>query len=165
MPPRSARRRAAWASTACCAAAAARLSGILNGIDTQVWNPATDPHLAARFTATDAAPRAPNKAALQARFGLAPDPDAPLFVVVSRLAWQKGLDLLLDALPALLGVGGQLAMLGSGEPALEAALPRRRGAPSRAASAASSAIDEALAQLVQAAPMRCSSPPASSPAA
>ena len=97
-----------------------RLSGILNGIDGATWNPASDPALAAHFTAGTLDARAQNKAALQAQFGLDPDPAAPLFGVVSRLSWQKGLDLLLDALPAMLAQGGQLAVLGSGEAALEA---------------------------------------------
>ena len=95
------------------------LSGILNGIDDTEWNPATDEHLAARFDAADSAPRALNKAELQARFGLRPDPAAPLFVFIGRLAWQKGVDLVLEALPALLAEGGQLAILGTGEAELE----------------------------------------------
>jgi len=98
---------------------AAMLTGILNGIDIALWNPATDAHLASRFSATDLAARAPNKAALQARFGLDRDPNALLVGVVSRLTWQKGLDLLLAALPVLLRGGAQLAMLGSGDQDLE----------------------------------------------
>jgi starch synthase len=99
-----------------------RLTGILNGIDTSVWDPGSDPLIAAPFSADEPGDRVLDKAALQARLGLEPDPDAPLFGVVSRLSWQKGLDLLLDALPVLLAEGGQLALLGSGEPALEAGL-------------------------------------------
>jgi starch synthase len=95
------------------------LSGILNGLDTTEWNPATDPHLEARFDAADAAPRAANKAALQARMGLAPDPSAPLFVFIGRLTWQKGVDLVLEALPAILENGAQIAFLGSGDAPLE----------------------------------------------
>lgn len=101
-------------------ARAGALSGILNGLDVAVWDPATDPLLPARYDAASLAGRAANKAALQARFGLAADPAAPLFGVVSRLSWQKGLDLLLAAVPALLGAGAQLAVLGTGERALEA---------------------------------------------
>ncbi|MSQ66761.1 MAG: glycogen synthase GlgA [Gammaproteobacteria bacterium] len=97
------------------------LRGILNGIDTEIWNPATDPLLAARFSATELAARAPNKATLQARFGLPCAPAAPLLGVVSRLTEQKGLDLLLAALPVAVGEGFQCVMLGGGEPALEAA--------------------------------------------
>jgi starch synthase len=97
------------------------LSGILNGLDTGVWNPATDPLLPAHFSAADAAPRAGLKAALQQRFGLVQDAAAPLFAFIGRLAWQKGVDLLLAALPAVLEAGGQLALLGSGEAGLEQA--------------------------------------------
>ena len=96
-----------------------RLSGILNGIDTTTWDPARDPLIAARYDAQTLDARAANKAALQARLGLAQDRRAPLFGVVSRLSWQKGLDLLLAALPMLVAEGAQLALLGSGEPELE----------------------------------------------
>ncbi len=98
------------------------VSGILNGIDTAIWNPATDPRLAARFDAGDPSGRARNRAALQSRVGLAPDATAPLFAVISRLTWQKGMDLLPAALPALLEEGGQLAILGAGDGAIVAAL-------------------------------------------
>jgi len=98
------------------------VSGILNGIDDEHWNPATDRLIASRFDATCIEARAANKEALQLRFGLTPDPRAPLFAVVSRLTWQKGMDLLLAAVPALLAAGAQLAVLGSGEPWIEAGL-------------------------------------------
>jgi starch synthase len=91
------------------------LSGILNGIDETVWNPATDPLIAPY---SDAAGKAANTSALRAEMGL-PDSDGPLCVVVSRLTEQKGLDLLIRTLPALLAGGGQLALLGSGEPWME----------------------------------------------
>jgi starch synthase len=95
------------------------VSGILNGIDKTVWDPARDEHLASPFDRRDVARRAANKAALQARLGLAQNPDALLFGVVSRLTEQKGLDLLLGALPALPGHGAQLALLGTGNHDLE----------------------------------------------
>ena len=94
---------------------AGELVGIANGIDTEVWNPATDPALAAAYTAEDPDGRARNRAAVQARFGLEPDPDACLFCIVSRLTHQKGIDLVLEVLPQLLAGGGQLAVLGSGD--------------------------------------------------
>jgi starch synthase len=97
-----------------------KLSGVLNGIDVKVWNPAADPLIAQAYSAEAPAARLANKADIQARFGLAPDPDAPLFAVISRLSWQKGLDLLLNALPVLLAEGAQLAVLGSGDPELQA---------------------------------------------
>jgi len=127
---------------------AAVLTGILNGIDDVLWNPATDTHLASRFTAADLAARAPNKAALQARFGLDSDPAALLVGVVSRLTWQKGMDLLLAALPLLLRGGAQLAMLGSGDQDLERGFAdAARRHPGRVG--ARIGYDEALAHLVQ----------------
>ena len=98
------------------------VSGILNGIDEEHWDPATDRLIAARFDRSCIEVRAGNKEALQLRFGLATDQRAPLFAVVSRLTWQKGMDLLLAAVPALLAAGAQLAVLGSGEPWIEAGL-------------------------------------------
>ena len=95
------------------------LSGIVNGIDDAVWNPATDPEIEARYDATRLDGKAACKRALQVELGLAPRADAPLLAVVSRMSPQKGLDLLLSVLPQWLGAGGQVAMLGSGEPALE----------------------------------------------
>ena len=96
------------------------LHGILNGIDEDVWDPWRDPHLAARFRKGHLRGKTKCKSALQASLGLADDPDALLFGLVSRLTGQKGIDLVMAALPALLAGGGQLAVLGSGEPALEA---------------------------------------------
>lgn len=96
------------------------ISGILNGIDDQVWNPATDPYLKAPFGRDDLDARFANKEALQVRLGLKPDPEALLFGVVSRLSEQKGLDLVLAALPLLLEDGGQFALLGAGDRGLEA---------------------------------------------
>lgn len=114
-----------------------RLIGILNGVDEAVWNPAADPALAATYDIADAQKgKAANKAALQQHFGLDPNPEAMLCVMVSRLTEQKGADFLLETLhiklaedPAL-----QFALLGSGEPWLEQAFaelaarhPRRVG--------------------------------------
>jgi starch synthase len=97
------------------------VSGILNGIDEAVWDPATDPHLVARFDSAGLEARAANKKALQERLGLRPDPKALLFGVVSRLSEQKGLDLLLGGLADLIADGAQLALLGAGDRGLEAA--------------------------------------------
>ena len=125
------------------------LFGILNGIDTHVWNPAADPHLAANFGAYRLRRRLRNKAALQARFGLAPDPATLLFGVVSRLTQQKGMDLLLAALPALLGHGAQLVVLGTGESRLQDGLATAAAAhPGRVGLLAG--FDENLAHLIQA---------------
>ncbi|MBY6200956.1 glycogen synthase GlgA [Maritalea mobilis] len=99
-------------------ARASDLAGILNGIDTEAWDPTTDPLIAAPFKTPRG--KARNKAALRREFGL-PEAGGPLCVVVSRLTEQKGLDLLIEALPALVDQGGQLILLGTGEAKLEAA--------------------------------------------
>ncbi len=97
------------------------LAGLLNGIDETAWNPATDALIAERYDAHDLGGKAACKRALQREMGLHEDPAAPLFVVVSRLTGQKGMDLVLGAMAAAIGDGAQLAMLGSGERALEEA--------------------------------------------
>ena len=94
------------------------VSGIVNGIDPAVWNPATDPVLALPYTVKTLAKRAVNTRALEAEFSLEAG-DGPLFVVISRLTWQKGMDVLLEAADHLVGIGGRLALLGSGDAALE----------------------------------------------
>ncbi|MEO1103176.1 MAG: glycosyltransferase, partial [Pseudomonadota bacterium] len=104
------------------AARRGQLSGILNGVDLNVWNPATDPHLAARYDAADPSARAPNRQALMERFGLQLADEAPLFCIVSRLTPQKGIDLVLAALPRLLDRGAGLVVLGSGVGGLEEGL-------------------------------------------
>lgn len=98
-----------------------RLSGIVNGIDTDVWDPATDPHLSHHYSAADLRGKARGKASLQVELGLDGSVDVPLFGVVSRLSDQKGMDLLLESLAALTAIG-QLAVLGSGDVAIETAL-------------------------------------------
>ncbi len=95
------------------------LTGILNGIDTAVWDPETDAQLPARYSAGARSGRAACKVALQTRFGLTPGRTTLLFGVVSRLSDQKGLDLLLECLPVLLEHGAQLALIGSGDPGLQ----------------------------------------------
>ncbi len=111
----------------------AALSGIANGIDTDVWNPACDASLPTTYTAASLSRRKTNKRAAETRFGLDQD-DGPLFCVVSRLTWQKGMDLLGECIDALVAAGARLAVLGSGDAALEGLLwsatarhPRRVG--------------------------------------
>jgi len=124
-----------------------RLHGILNGIDTTVWNPATDAAIAARFTT--GAGKAANKAALQTEFDLIVDAGPPLFGVISRLTTQKGLDLLAAAVPVLLDAGAQLVVLGSGDAAIEAAfIAATERHPGRIACRLG--YDEALAHRIQA---------------
>lgn len=102
-------------------ARADRLTGILNGIDDAVWNPALDPHIAMRYDRDHLDAKRRNKIALQREMGLAERDDCPLFGVVSRLTHQKGLDLVAEIGAALVGLPAQLAVLGSGDRALEAA--------------------------------------------
>jgi len=96
----------------------ADLSGIINGIDTVVWDPETDPALPARFDATRLEARSVNKRAVEERFGLAAG-DGPLYCVISRLTWQKGMDLLLNVVDRLVASDARLALLGSGDQGLE----------------------------------------------
>jgi len=94
------------------------LSGIVNGVDTAVWDPATDAHLAETYSAARLAARARNKRAAEEAFGLETSDEA-LFCVVSRLAWQKGMDLLGECIDPLVAAGARLAVLGSGDPGIE----------------------------------------------
>ncbi|SQI41510.1 Glycogen synthase [Leminorella richardii] len=98
-----------------------KLAGILNGVDYEVWSPEKDALLSFDYSSSKLADKAKNKAQLQSKTGLDTVTDAPLFAVVSRLSAQKGLDLLLQALPDLLDRGGQLVLLGSGDEALQEA--------------------------------------------
>lgn len=97
------------------------LYGIVNGIDVDVWNPAGDTHLAATYTAKTLKARKANRAALEERFSLDSD-NGPIVCVVSRLTWQKGIDLLVATVDELVGAGIRLAVLGSGDAGLEGAL-------------------------------------------
>ncbi len=99
-----------------------KLSGILNGIDVDVWNPAKDPFLAQRYTKTTVAKKAVNKEALQQESGLAVDPKAPVFGLIGRATEQKGFDILMPALPDLLDRGAQVVVLATGEKRYEDAL-------------------------------------------
>ncbi|MGH6797894.1 MAG: glycogen synthase GlgA [Roseiarcus sp.] len=130
-------------------ARAAVVQGIVNGIDDTVWNPATDTALPQTYSALRIDMRVRNKTALQTQMGLAPGVDRPLFGVISRLSDQKGLDLLLQALPGVIAKGGQLALLGSGEPSLEGGFTAAATARPDAASCVLG-YDEKLAHLIQA---------------
>ena len=123
------------------------LSGILNGIDTGVWNPASDAALPAPFSAASLGRRAVNRRAVEAAFGLEPAAGM-VFAVVSRLTWQKGMDVLGDCIDGLVGRGARLAVLGTGDSALEgmfhAATSRHRGRVGMIAG-----YDERLSHLLQ----------------
>ncbi|MGE6782633.1 glycogen synthase GlgA [Ensifer adhaerens] len=99
----------------------ADLSGIVNGIDADIWDPQTDPHVAQHFTGTSLKQRAGNRRALEERFGLEKG-NGPIFCIVSRLTWQKGMDLVAEVADEIVAMGGKLVVLGSGDAALEGAL-------------------------------------------
>jgi starch synthase len=131
-------------------ARAARVHGILNGIDDAEWNPATDAYLPAHYDARDPAGKAACKAALQAEVGLPVRPAAPLLAIVSRFAEQKGLDLVVAALPALLATtDATVVALGSGDARYERLLAARaRDFPGRAVVRVG--FDEPLAHRIEA---------------
>jgi starch synthase len=124
------------------------LVGILNGIDTEIWNPARDPLIPARYEATTLERKGANKRALQATLQL-PASRAPLLGMVTRLTEQKGIDLVLSALPALRELGIQLAVLGSGSAHLEESLAAA-AAVHPAQVAFRNGYDEPLAHLIEA---------------
>ncbi|HRK34595.1 MAG TPA: glycogen synthase GlgA [Candidatus Hydrogenedentes bacterium] len=97
------------------------LTGIPNGVDTAIWDPANDRRIPASFSASDLSGKRLCKSALQRRVGL-PVGDAPVFSMVTRLVWDKGIDLLLSCLDDLLRRNVQLVILGSGDPVFEDAL-------------------------------------------
>ncbi len=95
--------------------------GIVNGIDIDVWNPEVDKDIPKQFTVKSLSSRNLNRKALEKKFGLSAG-TGPIFVVISRLTWQKGLDLLSAAADMIVAQGGSLAVLGSGDAAIEAQL-------------------------------------------
>ncbi len=101
---------------------AADLVGIVNGIDDRVWDPKTDPHLRRHYDSHSFARKRGNKTLLQQEFGLAEQADVPLIGLVGRLAEQKGIDLVADALPRMLDRPWQLVVLGTGAAEYEARL-------------------------------------------
>jgi starch synthase len=123
------------------------LHGILNGIDTTLWDPERDPRLTATFSAAALEGKGANRAALCERFALTSAADVPVAVMVSRLTYQKGIDLVLNALDALLAMPLAVAVLGTGEPAYEKLLKelarRHRGRLGVAIE-----LDESLAHLM-----------------
>lgn len=96
-----------------------KISGILNGIDTETWNPATDSTLVRNYSLENISARQVNKQALLDEFGLHPDPEIPLLGLVSRLEPQKGVDLIPNALRAIADQPWQAIFLGTGNPDLE----------------------------------------------
>ena len=104
-----------------------KLHGIVNGVDYDEWDPATDALIPHNYDRDDLAGKAANKAALLTAFGMSQDPDLPLVGLVSRLTYQKGLELLPDALTQLLERGAmRFVALGSGEEQYESYFQRLR---------------------------------------
>lgn len=99
----------------------AALYGIVNGIDSEIWNPASDPIPARRYDARSLPRRQANRAAVLSHFGL-PDAGGPLFSALTRLTWQKGADMIPEAAEEIVAHGGQLVVCGQGDAAIEDAL-------------------------------------------
>lgn len=125
------------------------LSGILNGIDSAEWNPALDPHLAANYSADRLDARLANRGALAARLGINLDADTPLLGMVSRMTHQKGTDLVLAAAHTLIADGACLAVLGSGDTAMQQAW-RELAMVHRGRIGLQIGFDESLAHLIEA---------------
>lgn len=104
-----------WALDGVLRARSPDLVGILNGLDYQEWDPTTDRFIPATFYGYDLTGKAECKRMLQRRFQLAEDPNSPLFGMVTRLAYQKGIDVLATALPRIMDMDLQLVVLGTGE--------------------------------------------------
>lgn len=127
----------------------ADLTGILNGIDTLAWDPAHDRYLEAHYDADDLSGKATNKRVLQQQMGLEVDAKVPLFGLVSRFTYQKGVDLVLEMAPQILELPAQLVFLGSGDEAMQrAALELARRYPGKVA--VSVGFDEGLSHLIEA---------------
>jgi len=127
----------------------AHLHGILNGLDNNLWNPATDPALPVNYSAKKLRGKSACKEALQVELGLQPDPTVPVVAMVTRLDQQKGIDLLLDEWQTLLSRKLQLVILGSGAPAYEQKLTAL-GQESPGRVAISHRFDDSLARRIYA---------------
>ena len=103
---------------------ASKLSGVLNGIDYDVWNPATDSNLARSYTRSSVQKKRENKTALQREVGFREEPGTPLLGIVSRVTEQKGFEVLIPAIPEILGLGAKIILLGTGEKIYEEPLGR-----------------------------------------
>ncbi len=127
-----------------------QLTGILNGIDTADWNPSSDLHLPCEFSQKAPSGKKRCKQALQKELGLEPLADAPLFGIISRLTHQKGLDWTLLNARQIVEQGGQIVLLGTGDPALETAF-RDLAASQPGKVAAVIGYDEGLSHRIEAA--------------
>ena len=96
-----------------------KLSGVLNGIDMKLYDPAADPRIAANYTAEDVSGKVADKATLQKALGLRPEPETPIIAMVSRLVTHKGLDLIREVMGDIMELPVQFVLLGSGDAAYE----------------------------------------------
>ena len=128
---------------------AGALTGILNGIDTDAWDPESDPYIAKYYNALRLPVKQDNKRALQARMGLEASDDTPLIGCIGRFTHQKGFDLVLECARELLALPAQLVVLGSGDAPLQAAFQKlARGNPKRVG--VQVGYDESLAHQIEA---------------
>jgi starch synthase len=127
----------------------AALIGILNGVDYATWDPSTDRLIPATYTPQDLAGKAVCKEHLQRALGLAVEPSAPLIGMITRLADQKGLDLVSAIIEAVLDMGAQFTLLGSGDPAYQTRF-QELGARHRGRAVVTLGFDEALAHRIEA---------------
>jgi starch synthase len=96
-----------------------RLTGILNGINEQEWNPETDTHLMSNYDHTNFSAKSKNTRALRQHLGLENPKQTPLIGMITRLTHQKGIDLVVPIIPHIINEGAQLVLLGSGDKDLE----------------------------------------------
>ena len=127
----------------------AQLTGIVNGIDTNDWNPASDPHLSHNYRIGDMSGKAAVKRQLQADHSLTKSKDTPLCGIISRMTHQKGQDMLLAIAPQLIEAGVQIIVLGSGDTLLETQL-RQLAAEYPAQVSVVIGYDEGLAHCIEA---------------
>lgn len=126
-----------------------QLTGILNGIDMEQWNPATDALISQPYDATTLEQKSVNKSTLQQRIGLPVIDEVPLFGLISRLVEQKGINLILDSLPELLQMPIQFVLLGAGDNLIEQRLRHSADVhPDKIA--VTIGYDESLAHLIEA---------------
>ncbi len=125
------------------------LSGIVNGIDSEYWNPDEDEYLEAKYSCDDLSGKAANKAEMQQAMGLPETPDTPVIGLISRLVEQKGIDLFLECLPDLMLMPVQIVVLGSGNKSFEQRLLQMAALYPRRI-AVTIGYDEPLAHLIEA---------------
>lgn len=125
-----------------------KLIGIVNGVDTEVWNPGTDKLIETKYTVENLEGKFENKTALASRFNMSADIDVPIIGMIGRMVEQKGYDLLIGAIDEIIGLGAQLIIMGEGEKKYQTAL--EKAAKKHKNIAVVTEYDESLAHLIQA---------------